>query len=212
VVLLLALALAATPNLPRLRRDRFVAPLILAALAAVLPIALGSWLGSREATRARQAPPEERRHALERACRLDPRSGAIAFDLGFAELERGEAAAALAHLARSRRLLANVGTDVAIGNAELTRGDAAAAVRAYRAALGRHPALFRAHANLAEALRQTGDLDGATRHLALAREIMPHHPKLESIAERLRKARIDRDTEGPAESSEESLPAPLVDE
>ena len=46
----------------------------------------------------------------------------------------------------------------------------------------------------AEALRRAGNLEGAERELAAARELQPNHPKLQRIAEQLRRDRIDAAT------------------
>jgi Flp pilus assembly protein TadD len=116
---------------------------------------------------------------------VDPRSGEIALERGLDALLAGDAAAALPELWRSRSLLANVGTDVAIGNAELGRGRPDAAVAAYQRALRRHPGSFRAHANLAMAYGQLGALALARQHLATARALQPGHPKLAEMAQRL---------------------------
>jgi len=163
---------------------RTVVALGLAAAAALLPIAGTTWLGARAASQARDADPERKIALLARAAQVDPRSGEIAFAAGVAHLERGEPAAAVAELERSRALLPQIATDVAIGNAHLIMGDADAAATAYRRALRRDPGSFRAHTNLAVALRRLGRDDDAELHLRAARRIWPHHPVLAEIAER----------------------------
>jgi tetratricopeptide (TPR) repeat protein len=195
VVALCACALALTPAAPARKSDRALGIVTLAAVACALPLSLQSWLGARLVSRAREDIAfEERIALLERACTIDPRSGDAALEAGLGWLEHGDAERALGFLDRSRALMANVGTDVAIGNAELMRGHKEAAIAAYQRALGLHPGLFRAHANLAEALREAGDLDAASRHLEAALELQPHHPKLERIAEQLRRDRIEAAT------------------
>ncbi len=194
VIAILCLVLAATPRLERRRTDSLLAVATLVAVVVLLPAAASRWLGDRRLTAARELPLADRRAQLSRAAAGDPQSGELALALGLAHLEVGEPKAALAELERSRGLLANLGTDVAIGNAHMQLGAISAAIAAYRRALTRHPALFRAHANLAEALRVAGELEQATRHLAVARELMPNHPKLTRIAERLRRDRIDAAT------------------
>jgi tetratricopeptide (TPR) repeat protein len=185
VMALLATVLALTPESAARRSDRFLGWTAIAAVACALPFGVQSWLGARLVSRARDDLGLDARIALlEHAARIDPRSGEAALELGLARLEHGSA----------ERALANVGTDVAIGNAHMQRGATAEAIAAYRRALGRHPALFRAHANLAEALRAEGELDEAERHLEAARELQPHHPKLAHIAEQLRRDRIDANT------------------
>jgi len=163
---------------------RTVVALGLAAAAALLPIAGTTWLGARLASQARDADPERKIALLARAAEVDPRSGEIAFAAGVAHLERSEPAAAVAELERSRALLPQIATDVAIGNAHLMAGDADAAATAYRRALRRDPGSFRAHTNLAVALRRLGRDDDAELHLRAARRIWPHHPVLAEIAER----------------------------
>ena len=89
--------------------------------------------------------------------------------------------AAIADLTRSRPLLPQVATDVALGNALLAAGDPAAAAAAYRRALALHPGSFRAHANLVVALRRLGRDDEADRHLGIARRLLPGHPALQEL-------------------------------
>ena len=180
------LALASAPRTVPITfaSPRTVVALGLAAAAALLPIAGTTWLGARAASQARDADPERKIALLARAAQVDPRSGEIAFAAGVAHLERGEPAAAVAELERSRALLPQIATDVAIGNAHLIMGDADAAATAYRRALRRDPGSFRAHTNLAVALRRLGRDDDAELHLRAARRIWPHHPVLAEIAER----------------------------
>ena len=180
------LALASAPRTVPITfaSPRTVVALGLAAAAALLPIAGTTWLGARAASQARDADPERKIALLARAAQVDPRSGEIAFAAGVAHLERGEPAAAVAELERSRALLPQIATDVAIGNAHLMAGDADAAATAYRRALRRDPGSFRAHTNLAVALRRLGRDDDAELHLRAARRIWPHHPVLAEIAER----------------------------
>ena len=180
------LALASAPRTVPITfaSPRTVVALGLAAAAALLPIAGTTWLGARAASQARDADPERKIALLARAAEVDPRSGEIAFAAGVAHLERSEPAAAVAELERSRALLPQIATDVAIGNAHLMAGDADAAATAYRRALRRDPGSFRAHTNLAVALRRLGRDDDAELHLRAARRIWPHHPVLAEIAER----------------------------
>jgi tetratricopeptide (TPR) repeat protein len=182
-----ALALASAPRTLRLRAGArptapAVAALGLLAAAALIPIAGASWLGARLATRARDADPERALALLSRAAQIDPRSGEIAFATGVAHLERGEPDAALPELERSRPLLPQVATEVAVGNAHLVSGNAAAAAAAYERALRYDPGSFRAHANLAVALRRLGRDHEADLHLRAARLVWPHHPALAEIA------------------------------
>src|SRR5690606_38368590 len=136
----------------------------------------------------------ERAAIALRAVRLAPWSGEAELAAGLAQLELGDPAAAAIHLERSRALFANVGTDVALGNAHAELGDDPPAIAAYRRALAKHPALFSAHANLAEILRRAGRLDEAEAHVTLARDRLPHDPKILVIAERIRQSRIDAAT------------------
>jgi tetratricopeptide (TPR) repeat protein len=93
--------------------------------------------------------------------------------------------------------MANVGTDVALGNAHLGTGALGPAIAAYQAALARHPGSFRGHANLAEALRRQGRLAEATQHLEVARRLLPGHPKLAELAERLTRDRQEAEVRRP---------------
>jgi hypothetical protein len=52
--------------------------------------------------------------------------------------------------------------------------------------------MFRAHVNLAEAFQRNGDLEEASAHLAIARDLYPGHPRIPPIAERIEKARAER--------------------
>jgi len=194
VILLVALVLAATPPLAPRRPDRLLAIAALLATVALLPRAASDWIGHRRLTSARALVLDARATALAGAAKASPSSGEIALARGLARLELGQPKAALPSLERSRELLANVGTDVAIGNCQLQLGNAGAAISAYRRALARHPALVRARVNLAEAHRTAGALDEAERQLTIARELQPHHPKLKRIAEQLRRDRIDEAT------------------
>jgi tetratricopeptide (TPR) repeat protein len=195
VALLLGPTLAgAAEPAPRLPR-RVLAGAALAACAALLAISVGGLLASRALTAAKEATPEARGALLARAARLDPRSGEIAVDQGLLALAEGDPEAALGALQRSRVLLANVGTDVAIGNAEVLLGRPERAVRAYEAALRRHPGSFRAHVNLIEPLLSLGRIDEAERHRAVAVKLWPGHPRLAEMSDRLQRARVDRATE-----------------
>jgi tetratricopeptide (TPR) repeat protein len=153
----------------------------LLAAAGLLPLAVSTWLGARLASDARDADPQRRAALLSRAADVDRRSGEIAFALGLAELERGAPQAAIADLTRSRPLLPQVATDVALGNALLAAGDPAAAAAAYRRALALHPGSFRAHTNLVVALRRLGQDDEADQHLRIARRLLPGHPALQEL-------------------------------
>ncbi len=155
--------------------------------------ALAGWMATRWETEARNALLDTRMTLLQRAIRLDGRSGQALLSLGLAKLELGEPKEAIPLLERSREKLANVGTDIALGNGWLESGDAVRAERSYRRALVMHPGSFRGHANLAEALRAQGKLDEAGRQLALAKRLYPGHPKLPEMEERLRRALRDRD-------------------
>ncbi|EYF04739.1 Hypothetical protein CAP_4215 [Chondromyces apiculatus DSM 436] len=168
----------------------------LAVVAPLLAVAVRGWLSDRALSAARDTEPAVGEAQLARAARLDPWSGEAAFALGIARLEGGDALGAIGALERSAVLLANVGTDVALGNALLDLDRDEEAVAAYRRALRRHPGSLRAHANLVEALTRLGRLDEAEVHLGAARAISPGHPRLPAITERLRRARIEAESEG----------------
>ena len=193
VVALLMLVFAATEKTGTKSLAAAARLTALGASVVLLTLAASSWLGHRLQTKARDAPLAQRIELLTRAAQLDPRSGQTALQLGLSWLELNEPHKALPALQRSRPLLANLGTDIAIGNALLRLDDTPRAIEAYQRALRRHPGYFRAHANLTEALRRAGRLTQAQRHLQIARKLQPGHPKLAKIAERLRTAIIDRD-------------------
>ncbi|MBI4955060.1 MAG: tetratricopeptide repeat protein [Myxococcales bacterium] len=114
-------------------------------------------------------------------------------------LDAGDARGALADFAAARARFADVATLVAIGNAHYALGDLGAACHAYEEALAWNRGSFRAHANLAEARRAAGDLDAARLHLDAARSLQPFHPKVVTLAERLRRDRLEAETRAPDE-------------
>jgi tetratricopeptide (TPR) repeat protein len=195
VTILLGLALAGAPDrgppLPR----RALAGAALAACAWLLAVSAGGWLAARKLTAAKEALPEARAALLSRAARVDRRSGEIAVEEGLLALAQGDGEGALRELRRSRALLANVGTDVAIGNAEVLLGRPERAITAYEAALRRHPGSFRAHVNLIEPLLALGRIDEAEHHRAVAAKLWPGHPRLAEMSDRIQRARVDRATE-----------------
>jgi tetratricopeptide (TPR) repeat protein len=199
VVTLLCLVLASTP-LSKPRGAWFegaAATLLLVTLAVALPGGVRNWLSARALAKVSRYQPDDRVTGLEQVIAFAPDSGEANLALGLAQLEQGDrvsALQALGPLQRSRQLLANVSTDVALGNAHLVLADSDAAIDSYNRALTRHPAMFRARINLAEALRRADNLEGAERELTAARELQPNHPKLQRTAEQLRRDRIDAAT------------------
>ena len=199
IAVLLAMVLAAAPRTWRLRparpwASRAVWAATLVSSALLLASTSTRWRAARLLTASKDAGPPERMALLDRAVRVAPASGAAAFEHGLSFLEVGRFDAALSELRRSRDLLPNVGTDVAIGNAHLRAGRPLDAKRAYERALARHPGSFRAHANAAVAFVELRDHVSAERHLRAARRLYPGHPKLARIAEQLSRARIDLET------------------
>jgi tetratricopeptide (TPR) repeat protein len=191
---------SAPPDARDARRRRALIGAALLATFALSPIATRTWLASRLRTRARIDAvelPEARLSLLTRAARLDPGSGETMLDLGLARLELGDAEGALPALTRSRALLANVGTSIAIGNAELALGRADRAEAAYREALGANPGSSRAHADLAEALLALGRFDDAEAHARTALSIAPGDGRVRDQIDRVRRARMDAEAEGP---------------
>lgn len=207
VVLLLALALADTPPLPRKhdRRDPLFALAVTVALACLLPRATTQWLAERTAHPAHDAEPAERLLTLERARRMAPWWSTPAFDAGLTALELGEPERALTAFDEAARAgMIGPTLHVARGNALVVARRHREAISSYEAALRLHPASFRAHANLSEAARLAGDLGKAERHLALARDLQPHHPKLAAIADALRKRVIHEATSAAHDEAGES--------
>lgn len=196
IVLILSLLIASAPRRWRPHPIATLGP-SLAVMALLLAAALGGWLATRLETRARDASPFERDALLERAVHLDGRAGQAWLSLGLSRLELGDPKGAIPFLQRSRERLANVGTDIALGNAWMESGDAVRAERCYRRSVALHPGSFRGHANLAEALREQGKLELAGHHLALAGRLYPGHPKLPEMQERLRRDRVQRDLNSP---------------
>lgn len=204
VVIVVALAFAALPHRAlalaaseSVRRARAL-PLIMLALAALaLAPATRGYLAARLRTQARDALPEARLALLSKSARVDPGSGEAALDLGLARLEAGDADGALGALRRSRRLLANMGTSIAIGNAELARGRADLAEPEYRAALAESPGSLRAHADLAEALRQLGKLDDAEAHARVALAVSPGDARVRELVDRIHRDRMEATSDAP---------------
>lgn len=193
-VLLLGLAFAALPREHRLggRGALALRALLFGAVALSLRPAAGGWLAARRVTQAEGALPAEARELLEGAARLAPSSGEVALALGLLHLEAGRPEAAQRELERSRPLLANLGTDVALGNARFALGDGPGARAAFERALQRNPGSLRAHTNLALVALSLGDLELAEGHLAVARTLSPGAPKVLAAEETLRRARLER--------------------
>ncbi len=178
----------ATPGAARLARWA-----ALAATGLLLAQAGRGWASDRRLTAARDAAPAEQRALLASATRIDPTSGEALLEQGLRALDAGRPEEALRALRRSRELLANVGTDVAIGNAEVLLGHPEAAIAAYEAALARSPGSFRAHANISQPLVTLGRLDEAEGHLAVAGELWPGNPRLREMMDGVRRARVERE-------------------
>lgn len=197
IVALLCLLLGALPAQWQLKLPAFRWGLVAASVgtALLLAAATSGWIASRWITRARTETSEQSLLTLQQARRVDPRSGEAAFALGIAWLEAGNPQLAIQHLEESKPMLANVGTDIAIGNAFMQASRYASAVDAYRSAIALHPGAFRAHANLAEALRVSGRLDEARHHLAIAKALWPGNPHLPELEERLRESSRDQERE-----------------
>jgi tetratricopeptide (TPR) repeat protein len=146
-----------------------------------------SWLAARDVTAALDALPRERVALLERAVRIDPRSGRALFDLGIARFEAGDREGALEELMRASHLAPGPTTAVALATAHVAREDPEGAIGPLRQATRWHPASFRANANLASVLTTVGDFSNAEKYLARARAVYPGHPRLAEISERLRR-------------------------
>lgn len=197
IVALLCLSLGALPAQWQVKVSAFRWGAVAASVgtALLLACATSGWIASRWVTRARAEASEQSLLTLQQARRVDPRSGEAAFALGIAWLEAGNPQLAIQHLEESKPLLANVGTDIAIGNAWMQASRYASAVDAYRSAITLHPGAFRAHANVAEALRVSGRLDEARHHLAIAKALWPGNPHLPELEERLRESSLDQERE-----------------
>lgn len=194
VALLAGLLLASGAWTIRLRVPR--AALLVAAIACaalLLARSTETWVAARLETQAREAPVERRMALLKRAVAAAPASGEALLELGIAHQELGDPRGALPLLQTSREMLANVGTDVAIGNAHLALGDAISAAADFERAVHLHPGGFRARVNLAEALRHLGRLEEAFGQLRVAKTLYPGHPKLRELQLRLENDRIERD-------------------
>ncbi len=189
VMVLLGLLLATGPRARPRAEDRFAPAVLLVAISLALPNAALDWKAQRHLSRARAAPPAERIAWLRRAAQLAPRNGWVTLELGLAYMTASQPSLARSWLLRSRRQLATIGVDVALGNASMQQGDPAKAAAWYRSALRRHPARVAALVNLGEALRCLGDLDGAARQVQGAAALLPNHPKVRALRDRIRKQR-----------------------
>jgi tetratricopeptide (TPR) repeat protein len=195
IVLVLGGILAATSARPRVVPLRWVAPLLLVASSLLLAVSVSAWLGERLVSRAAQASADERRSLLERAARLDPRSGVASLEYGLALLESGRPEHALRELESSRALLPDVGTDVAIASAELALGRPSFARNALLRALAKNPGSFKARVNLAALELEQENLEQARRHLQAARSLYPGSPRLPPLVEALRRAELEAQTQ-----------------
>jgi tetratricopeptide (TPR) repeat protein len=196
LVLLLGLVVSGAPRSLSLPRGPLALTVgrgvVLAACGLLLAGATRGWVAQRRLTAALAAAPEEQGALLASAARLDPTSGEIALERGLRALDLGHPDEASSELRRSRVLLANVGTDVALGNAALLLGDAEGSLGWYEAALARNPGSFRAHANISQPLVALGRLDEAERHLAIAAALWPGHLHLLEMKDQLQRARVER--------------------
>lgn len=192
VVLLWGLVIAGTTGKPA---GGLVGPAcfaaVLAGCSALLGPSTAHWFARRWETFAQDAEPAERIALLSRAVRLAPSSGEAWLDLGLARQELGDCEGAVEALDRSTRLLANVGTYVAMGNALIDCGRVEQAVDTYERAIALHPGGFRARANLVEALRRLGRYEQARRELQVAKTIYPGHPKIRELGDRVERAAAD---------------------
>ncbi len=168
----------------------------LALSALLLRHATTAWLAEHDLARADAAGPRARRARLERAWTRNPRSPVLAIDLGVARLQDGDATGAERVLATAVALRPSVGGLVALGNARRELGEPAAARRTYERAVALAPTSFRARVSLSSALIAAGDLDGADRHLTVARALYPGDPRVGELTERLRRAQLARATGG----------------
>lgn len=184
VVLLCCLCIAVADRRWQVRAAPAQAAL-LGVVAVLTALSASSWMSARLASQARDASVEGRMALLQRALRLEERSGEGQLALGLTKLDLGDHSGAIVLLEQSAQRLANVGTEIALGNAWLESDDAKRAERHYRRALAYHPASFRAHANLCEALRRQGELVAARRHLEIAKRLYPGHTKLAELESRL---------------------------
>src|SRR5262249_44635015 len=107
-------ARALAPAVPERKKTRALALLLVGAAASfLLARATAGWLSSRALSQARDAAPDERRAAIDRAAQIDPRSPEAAFALGVAAFEVDDAPAAAAGFERARALQPSVAAEVA---------------------------------------------------------------------------------------------------
>jgi tetratricopeptide (TPR) repeat protein len=205
IAVVVALVLAAIPGRlrarsaairrPREQQRMILEGALLLACALLLSVSVRSWLSARLRTAAIEAQPADRLALLGRSARIDPGSGESALDLGLARLEAGDPDGALVELMRARRLMANMGTSIAIGNAELALDRPDLAEVSYREALSFHPGSMRARTNLADALRRLGRFDEADREAAVALQLSPGDARIQALIDRIHLERMDAATQ-----------------
>ena len=196
IALLAALLLASAPGGLRAPRPRLVAFGTLLVLSGLAFLSTRQWFGMRLVTRSKLALPAERAALLASAVRVDPLSGEAHLERGLSLLEAGDAREALAELERSRALLPDVGTDVAIASAATSVADLPRARLALERALRRHPASFKAHVSYAALELAVGNLEAAEEHLAKSASLWPGHPRLAPLREAVRRAKVERESGG----------------
>ena len=199
IALMMALVAAAIPApkrhaRPNRRTMGFALLATWALSACLLAFSTRAWLATRTRTLAEDHAGSLRLTYLQRSVAMDPTSGEGLLDLGLAELATKDPERAQVHLERSRALLANVGTDVALGETALDLGDSGRAIARFRAALAHHPGSLRARTAMADALRIEGRFADAEEAVEIAEHLAPGDPLVHGLADRIREERMDTDS------------------
>lgn len=126
--------------------------------------------------------------ALKEVVAESPRSSEARSALGALLRDRGELAAALAHLSEARRLAPDVAAHaMELGMAHLVAGRPDAGIRELEEAVARRPCYVQARAKLATAFMRLKRPEEAAPHLRVALALQPANPRFRIMAEQLRK-------------------------
>jgi len=184
----LLVARLADPDGETTRRRMVVPGAIAITLVVLMAQAAPRWWLQRQLS-TWQAQPEAAPDALQPLAAHD---GEARFALAVAQLDRGEAIAALDNLRPAP--LPDLGVMLLRGRAHLQLEQPELAAREFRGVLHRNPALVRAWLGLAEAERRAGELGRAEAALDALKPLRPHDPRVHRLREQIRRDHIEVET------------------
>ncbi len=168
---------------------RFILPAAIGiTLVALTSQAAPRWWFQRQLS-AWQAHPAPHPVALAPIAAHDPEARLA---LAITQLDAGEPRSALRSLEPAP--VPDLAVMLLRGRAYLQLNQPELAIRAFRGALHRHPALVRGWLGLAEAERRAGALDRAEAALDALRPLLPHDPRVAELREQIRRDRIELET------------------